>query len=580
MLLSLSDIIVIILYMLITLVIGLSFARGSGKSMEQYILGGRNLPWWVAGLSMVATTFAADTPLAVTELVSKQGISGNWMWWNMLTGGMLTVFFFATLWRKAEVLTEPELITLRYGGKPARLLRTFKSVYLGLFMNVVIMAWVNIAFMSLLEVFFGFSFQQQLLWTGAVMLFTAFYTALAGLKGVAYTDIFQFVIAMAGCIILAWLVLDAPQIGNMEGLVSQLPKASLDFFPEISSVSSAGTQLTLGIGSFLVFTAMQWWASWYPGAEPGGGGYIAQRMMSTKSQKDSLYSVLLFQLAHYCLRPWPWIIVALACIILYPDLPPDKARLGYVMAIRDYMPDGLRGLMLAAFLGAYMSTISTQLNWGAGYIVNDFLPGIRANWKGNSVLNTRITVILLMIASLFVTTFVQSVTSAWAFLLECGAGLGLVLILRWYWWRINVWSEITATFAPFVFMALNSFLGIEDFPLRYTITLTGTTLTWLIITFVTKPESQSTLASFYERVKPQGAWQPIALHDMHSKQQVPLYLRCIAWLTSVVFAYSFLFLSGKWILGLYDEVWPWMICAGVSLMILSRVIPAVTKNNS
>jgi solute:Na+ symporter, SSS family len=574
--LSFSDIIVIVLYMLITLWIGLSFAKNSGKSMENYILGGRNLPWWVAGISMVATTFAADTPLAVTELVSTQGISGNWMWWNMLTGGMLTVFFFATLWRKANVLTEPELITLRYGGAPARFLRTFKSVYLGLFMNVVIMAWVNIAFMALLEVFFGFTFNEQLLWTGCVMLFTALYTALAGLKGVAYTDIFQFVVAMAGCILLAWLVLDAPTIKGMEGLVAQLPEASLNFFPEINTAATAGTQLSLGIGSFLVFTAMQWWASWYPGAEPGGGGYVAQRMMSTKTQKDSLYSVLLFQLTHYCLRPWPWIIVALACIVLYPELPADKARLGYVMAIRDYMPDGLRGLMLAAFLGAYMSTISTQLNWGAGYIVNDFLPGINAKWKMNSVLNTRVTVILLMIASIFITTFIQSVTSAWAFLLECGAGLGLVLILRWYWWRINIWSEIAATFAPFLFMSINAYLGIDDFPIRYSITLAGTTLTWLLVTMITKPESTEVLKAFYDRVQPQGAWKPFANHKDMRIHEPSLFLRCIAWISAVGLAYSFLFLSGKWILGIYQDVLPWLISVLVFGFILIRTIPKIT----
>lgn len=574
--LSFLDIIVIALYMLITLWIGLSFAKNSGKSMENYILGGRNLPWWVAGLSMVATTFAADTPLAVTELVSTQGISGNWMWWNMLTGGMLTVFFFATLWRKANVLTEPELITLRYGGRPARFLRTFKSVYLGLFMNVIIMAWVNIAFMSLLEVFFGFSFIEQLLWTGFVMLFTAIYTALAGLKGVAYTDIFQFVIAMTGCILLAWLVLDAPAIKSMEGLVAQLPEASLNFFPEINTAASAGTQLSLGIGAFLVFTAMQWWASWYPGAEPGGGGYVAQRMMSTKTQKDSLYSVLLFQLSHYCLRPWPWIIVALACIVLYPDLPADKARLGYVMAIRDFMPNGLRGLMLAAFLGAYMSTISTQLNWGAGYIVNDFLPSIKYKWKFNSVSITRVVVILLMLASIFTTTFIQSVTSAWAFLLECGAGLGLVLILRWYWWRLNVWSEIAATFAPFIFMGINALLGIEDFPLRYSITLAGTTLTWLAVTHFTKPEKPEVLQAFYDRVKPQGAWKPFKKLDHINSSEPPFFLRFVAWLSAVGLAYAFLFLSGKWILGLYQDVLPWLIAVIVFGFVLIRTIPKIT----
>lgn len=582
MMLELSDWIIIALYLIITLVIGLAFTKSSGKNLESYILGSRNLPWWVAGFSMVATTFAADTPLAVTELVAKNGISGNWLWWNMLTGGMLTVFFFATLWRRSGVLTEPELITLRYGGKPASFLRVFRSIYLGLFMNIMIMGWVNIAFMTLLEVFFGFSPEQQFFWTACVMIFTAFYTSLSGLLGVAYTDLVQFLIAMIGCIVLAVLVISSPEIGGMSGLTGKLPPETFDFFPNIGSVAEAGGMLTLSLGSFLVFAAFQWWASWYPGAEPGGGGYIAQRMMSTPDEKSAVYSILMFQVANYCLRPWPWILVGLATLVLYPDLPPADAKLGYVMAMRDFLPAGLRGLMLAAFLGAYMSTISTQLNWGAGYIVNDAFRKMnltRSDEPRKEIWWSRLTVAILMALSLGVTTYIHSITQVWEFILQCGAGLGLVLILRWYWWRINVWSEVSATIAPFLIWPVLDIAGIADFPTRYIITVCVTTFCWVIITLMTKPESSVVLSAFYRKIRPGGFWKPVQQEFNLPPSIENTRAQLICWLSAVIFTYSVLFLSGNLILGFYDRIWPWLISACISLALLIWKIPGAISGN-
>lgn len=583
--LSIEDWLIVLLYFVVTLIIGLSFTRTSGKNLEAYILGGRNLPWWVAGFSMVATTFAADTPLAVTELVVQQGISGNWMWWNMLAGGMMTVFFFASFWRRAGVLTEPELITLRYSGAPAKFLRVFRSLYLGLFMNVLIIGWVNLAFMTILNVFFGFSFSEQIFWTAVVMVITALYTSLSGLLGVAYTDIMQFVVAMTGCVVLAFFVLNSPEIGGLAALPSKLPPGTLDFFPTIGDLPSAGGVLTLSLGSFFSFAAIQWWASWYPGAEPGGGGYIAQRMMSTKDEKGSLLSVLLFQVAHYCLRPWPWILVALATVVLYPDLPADQSRLGFVMAMRDFLPNGFRGLMLAAFLGAYMSTLSTQLNWGAGYIVNDALRTqiARGNEQENNsrfVWASRITVFLVMALSLIITLFINSITEVWAFLLQCGAGLGLVLILRWFWWRINVWSEISATIAPFIAWPLGAWLGITESFVQYQFTVGFTTAAWLICTFATQPEPLEHLAKFHARVKPEGVWKPVVQFQFGTGRNYFPWSKLIAWISAVIFTFSILFLSGYALLGFYDKLMPWTAVALISLLVLVYIFPKVFSKDA
>lgn len=548
------DWIIIILFFLLSAGIALFYRKSAGKDLNSFFLGGRNLPWYIAGISMVATTFAADTPLAVTELVYIQGIAGNWLWWSFLAGGMFTTFFFARLWRKAEVLTEVELIELRYSGKAAAWLRGFKAVYLGLFMNVLIIGWVNLAMIAILKVFFEVPEDTIFFVTALAMLVAAFYSALSGLKGVAITDAVQFIIAMGGTIALAVIVIKSEEIGGISGLKAQLPAESLNFLPDIGAENAGVSTLTLGIGSFLAYIGVQWWASWYPGAEPGGGGYIAQRMMSTKTERDALYATLFFQVAHYCIRPWPWILVGLACVVLYPDLTGGDIKESYVIAMKTYLPDGLRGLLLVAFFAAYLSTISTQLNWGASYLVNDgykrFLkPG--ASDK-NLVLTSRLTTLLIMLLALVATSFMESISGVWVFIIECGAGLGLVLILRWFWWRINAWTEITATLAPFVGFAIFSFVFNFDFPDRFFYTVLFTTICWLIVTLTTSPSEENQLKKFWSRVQP-GGWWPDRLKNSNMAKTAEYRYLFIAWILSVVMTYALLFTIGKLILGFYVE---------------------------
>lgn len=582
--LSSLDWIIVALYLLFSLIIGLYYKNQAGKSLNDFFLGGRKFPWWIAGLSMVATTFAADTPLAVTELVGQSGISGNWLWWNFLFGGMLTTFFFARLWRRAEIMTEVELIEFRYSGRAAAFLRGFKSIYLGLFMNAIIIGWVNVALIAILQVFFGISGSDALMWVAAAMLLTALYSAMSGLIGVAITDVVQFVIAMTGCIILAILVLGSEKIGGIAGLKAQLPSWSLEFFPRIGEVSGgAGTaqMLTISIGTFLAYISVQWWASWYPGAEPGGGGYIAQRMMSAKNEKHAIYATLLFQIAHYCLRPWPWIIVGLCSIVLYPDLAFSDKKLGYVMAMKEFLPSGLKGMLLVAFLAAYMSTISTQLNWGTSYLVNDFYRRFLRKKKSvesdemaetHYIRISRMLTFFTMLVALFFTTQITTISGVWSFIIECGAGLGLVLILRWYWWRINAWSEIAATLAPFLAYTLSKFVLHLPFPESFFLTVGFTTVTWLLVTFLTKPESPETLKAFYAKVQPDGWWGPV--RAQMQMQVVPGRMINLAacWLSAVGMTYFILFGTGKLIFQEWQDAALYLAGAGLfSLVLVNRI---------
>ena len=355
------DIAIIAAYFLAVFAVALYFTKRVGKSTEEFFLSGRKLPWWVAGTAMVATTFAADTPLAVTELVATKGIAGNWLWWNMVAGNVLAVFFFARLWRRSGIMTDIEFIEMRYSGPEAAFLRGFKAVYLGVFLNAIIMGWVNVALAEILKNIFGIGAEQVVFYILGSMLVVGIYSSISGLWGVAYTDMFQFVLAMGGCIILALVVLDLPQIGGVAGLMDKLPADVFQFIPnvEMNGGMIAGGVLTLSFSAFAAHIAVQWWSSWYPGSEPGGGGYVAQRMMSARDERHSLLATLWFTIAHYALRPWPWIIVALCSMVLYPGLAPEAKKTGYVLAMRDHLPAGLLGLLVAAFLAAYMSTIST-----------------------------------------------------------------------------------------------------------------------------------------------------------------------------------------------------------------------------
>ncbi len=601
------DWIIIIGFLLLIVSVGLSFAQKGSKDLSSFFLGGRNLPWYIAGISMVATTFAADTPLAVTEIVRKDGISGNWLWWNALIGGMLTTFFFAKLWRKSGVLTEVELIELRYSGAPARFLRGFKAVYLGLFMNVIIIGWVNLAMISLMKGFFGFDYNTSLAVTAVLMLLVAIYSSVSGLLGIAITDVIQFFVAITGCIILAVIVVNNEKIGGIDGLkeaMHDISPTSLNFFPTIGGEEGQlGMALSLSFASFFAFIGVQWWASWYPGAEPGGGGYVAQRMMSAKSEKDAVYATLFFQIAHYCIRPWPWILVGLCTFVLYPELSESEYRDGFVYAMDDFLPAGLKGMLLVAFIAAYMSTISTQLNWGASYLVNDIYKRfVSPNANNKKLISiSRITTLVLMVISIFVTTQLETIESAWKFIFSCGAGLGLVLILRWYWWRINAWSEISATIAPFAGMTISYFVGWE-FPNAFLFTVCLTTVVWLIVTFITPPTSEQTLQHFFNKVRPDGAWnnrtvtkipkedialgenQEEVLDEIHStkedtdfstigtKPKNNLLNLFICWISSIVMTYGILFLTGKIIFKEWADAGILTVVVLLSFLILNTFI--------
>lgn len=572
---------IILAFLVLSLGIGIYYRKQASGGLADFFLGGRNLPWYVAGLSMVATTFAADTPLWVTEVIAQNGISGNWLWWNMLAGGMLTTFFFARLWRKANIITELEFIELRYGGWQAKVLRGFRSVYLGVFMNVIIMAWVNYALLTILKIFFDLNseapwYQNELyLYIFLAMVFVAIYSSLSGLLGVAMTDTIQFFIAMISCVILAVFVLDSPEIGGISGLKEKLPAWRFEFFPHIGSASDGVEVFGIGIASFLTFSLVQWWASWYPGAEPGGGGYIAQRMMSAKSEKDAVWASLFFQIAHYCIRPWPWIIVALCALVLYPDLEAKDSGQGFVLIMRDYLPAGLKGLLFVAFISAYMSTISTQLNWGAGILTNDLYKRFMKKEESferpeqaekHYVFVGRVFTLLLMILAFYVTTRIETIDSAAKFLIQCGAGLGLVLILRWYWWRINAWSEISASLAPILaYLAANYWLELS-FPYNFLLTVLFSMLCWIPITFLTKPESKEKLMSFYARVQPEG-WWPSNISGKRLRWRLNAKL-FFSWITALLGTYSSLFAIGYLIFLQYTRFAIWAAIAIASFIAL------------
>lgn len=566
------DWLILSLYLLLIVLVGLYLRRRETATVSSFFLGGRKLPWYIAGTSMVATTFAADTPLAVTELVAQHGVAGNWLWWNMLLGGMFTVFFYARLWRRAGIMTDCEFVSIRYSGPAARFLRSFRALYIGILMNVIVLAWVNLAMLKIMQVMLPGLAEQSLLILGnpipmthvvlaGLLLFVGFYTSLSGLLGVSFTDTIQFVVAMAGCVALAFFAVNAPEVGGLSGLTAQLPDYVMDFLPVASSgdpneaTTSVGT-LQMGVLALVTYLGVQWWASWYPGAEPGGGGYVAQRMMATKDERHSLWATLWFQVAHYAVRPWPWILVALATLILYPGAPDPGAT--YVMAIRDLMPSGWLGILIAAFLAAYMSTMASQTVWGTSYIINDL---VMPNTKGypsqkSLVRYARITTYVLLGLSLVVCNFFDRISDAWKFILACSGGMGLVLMLRWFWWRINAWSEITAMLAPFIFYPVATYALQYEYEAALLFTVGGSTLSWLIVTFATRPTSTSTLQTFYRRVHPsRNGWRRIAasLPDVQPDGGLPFMW--IAWLLGCIAIMGLLFGIGKllfaeWILAL------------------------------
>jgi Na+/proline symporter len=566
-------------YLGITLFLGLYFRRRSGRSVDDYFVSGRNVSWWLAGTSMVATTFAADTPLVVTGLVYTQGIAGNWLWWAFLLSGMMTVFLFARLWRRSGLLTDVQFAEMRYAGKPAAFLRGFRAVYLGLLMNCLILGWVTKAMTSIVATTLGVSDRNALaICVFFLIPFTGLYVALGGLWGVLWTDLFQFVLKMTIVIGVAWYAVQAT--GGMSALLSKLgemrtaagPAAGdvTAFFPDFSRPLGQEALWTLPVLTFLVNIGVQWWAFWYPGAEPGGGGYIAQRIFSARDERHGLLSVLWFNIAHYAVRPWPWILTAMAAIVLYPHL--EHPETGYMLVVTHHVPVALRGIVVAGFMAAFMSTIATQLNWGASYLVADFYRRFikRDGDEKHYVLASRLATVVLVIASAYVSAQLVSIRSGWEFVLEVGAGTGGVYLLRWYWWRINAWSEISAmatALAASVGLRWGaSFSGNSPVVFAKTALTTTivTTLVWVIVTLTTKPEPEAVLLKFYRSVRPHvSGWRPMARLAPEVPPTRDLGRNLLSWVLGCAMVYTALFGLGRVLLG---PAWEGFVLLAVSVI--------------
>jgi solute:Na+ symporter, SSS family len=549
--LTIVDWLVIAAYFALNIGIGFYYKARASASVSEFFLSGRNVPWWLAGTSMVATTFAADTPLVVTGFVANNGIAGNWIWWSFLMSGMLTVFFYARLWRRAGVMTDIEFAEIRYSGKPAAFLRGFRSLYLGVIVNCIILGWVNLAMVKILGLIFGVTKTEALFIVLGLIVLTSLISTLSGLWGVLVTDVVQFVIKMGMVIVLAVFAVNA--VGGMgalkEKLVSSGRGEALNMVPDLNSV-------WMPMITFLVYISLNWWATWYPGAEPGGGGYVAQRMFSAKDERHSMLATLWFNIAHYAIRPWPWILVALVSIVLYPDLA-DKET-GYIVVLMDHLPASLRGLMIAAFAAAYMSTIATQLNWGASYLINDFWRRFvkRDGTEQYYVRASQVATVVLTLVSAEITRHMDSIGDAWKVLIVTGAGTGGVLLLRWYWWRINAWSEVAAMIcAAVVSVTLQLGFGYDtDQPKQFALvmltTVAITTVVWLAVTYLTKPEPQQTLVSFYRRTHPsRTGWGPIAALAPDVKASSGGLSNLLDWVAGCTLVYGALFGVGKLLLG-------------------------------
>jgi len=558
-----ADWIVIASYFLFNLAIGFYYKGRAGKNTSEFFLSGRNAPWWLAGTSMVATTFAADTPLAVTGMVARNGIAGNWLWWNSVASGMLTVFLFARLWRRSGVMTDVEFAEIRYAGRPAAFLRGFRAVYLGIPINCIILGWVNLAMVKILSLILGVNKDVALGIVVGIIALTSVISTLSGLWGVLVTDLFQFVVKMTMVIVLAVAAVRA--VGGIDGMKHQLAAidqakglatgtagSALSFVPDLNSA-------WMPMITFLVYISLNWWATWYPGAEPGGGGYIAQRMFCAKDEKNSLLATLWFNIAHYAVRPWPWVLVGLAAVVLYQHDPgfQQDPETGYIRVMIDHLPAWLRGTMVAAFAAAFMSTVGTQLNWGASYLINDFYRRFvrTAAPDRHYVVASRWATIGLTIISAVITRYMDSIAGAWQLLIVTGAGTGTVLILRWYWWRINAWSEVSAMAAAFVVsVVLQTRFGMSSSdPLGFAhimlITVAITTAVWLTVTFLTPPEPQKQLLAFYRRVRPAAAlWKPIARLAPDVPPARDLHYNILDWIAGCALIYGALFGAGKVIL--------------------------------
>ncbi|MEP5338744.1 MAG: sodium:solute symporter family protein [Algibacter sp.] len=592
--LSTLDYTLIILFFTITLSIGIYVSKKSGKNASEFFLSGRTMPWWLLGVSMVATTFSTDTPNLVTDIVRTNGVSGNWVWWAFLLTGLLTVFVYAKLWRKSNVNTDIEFYEFRYGGKPARFLRKFRALYLGVILNVITMSAVTLAAIKIGGIMLGLEPWQTVISAG---LITVIFSALGGFKGVVYTDFILFFVAMVGAIGAAYYLVNIPEVGGIDALMANENVAKkLSILPDFSDKKAVITLLIIPL-------AVQWWSSWYPGSEPGGGGYIAQRMLAAKDENHAIGATFFYNILNYALRPWPWIIVALASLVVFPDLAsiqeafPNIAddKLGHDLAysaMLTKLPSGLLGLVLASLIAAYMSTISTQLNWGSSYIVYDFYKQqVNPNASEKRLVAVgRISTVVLMVFSAILALLLQNALQLFEVLLVFGAGTGLIFILRWFWWRINAWSEITGMFASIIISILlkltpvgpyffDSKTGIFEDYWEYPMVVLVTMCIWLIATYVTQPESNDVLQSFYKKIQPGGpGWskvvaqadsENITIKRPDESWSVPSGI--LAMLLGCVLIYSCMFATGYWIYGDYNYAIALTIVAVISALLLTKV---------
>ena len=575
------DWLIISAFFILSLAIGIIVSKKSGKDVTEFFLSGRKMPWWLLGISMVATTFSADTPNLVTDIVRTNGVAGNWIWWAFLLTGMLTVFVYAKLWRRSEVLTDLEFYELRYSGKGAAFLRGFRAFYLGAIFNVLIMASVCLAGIKIGGALLGLSPVETLLITCTI---TVVYSSIGGLRGIIITDFFQFILAMVATFWAAYEIVNLPQVAGLTNLLNHpdvIPK--LNLIPDI-----ADTDLFIAV--FIIPLAVQWWAVWYPGAEPGGGGYVAQRMLSAKDEKNAIWATLLFNFMHYAIRPWPWILIALASIVVFPDL--DSLRVAFpntivgndlaYPAMISFLPPGLLGLLVASLIAAFMSTISTHLNWGSSYLVHDFYRRFFVKGKSEThyVSMGRVFTVLLMVFSAFFALFLNNSLQAFGIILQIGAGTGLIFILRWFWYRVNVYSELTAMIVSFMVAIMFEFIIPNNFSVeeKLIIGVTITTVSWLIVTLITPPSSMETLQNFYKKIQPGGpGWKKVIeeseakginITGKKEKWDVPSGILCM--LFGSISVYSILFGIGYLLYSKTTTGIIFMLISVLSVMVLMK----------
>lgn len=592
------DYIFIFIFFSITLGIGIWVSKKSKQSTSEYFLSGRNMPWWLLGVSMVATTFSTDTPNLVTDIVRTNGVSGNWVWWAFLLTGMLTVFVYARLWRKSNATTDLEFYEMRYGGKPAKFLRGFRSLYLGIFFNVLAMAGVTLAAIKIGGVMLGLSPLETI---GIASVVTVIFSAIGGFKGVVYTDFLLFFVAIVGAIGAAVVAVNHPKVNGIENLLTH-PNVidKLSILPDFSNKE-------LLISIFIIPLAVQWWSAWYPGAEPGGGGYIAQRMLASKDENNAIGATFFFNILHYALRPWPWIIVALASLVVFPDLtsiqeafPNVSAdKLGHDLAypaMLTFLPKGLAGVVLASLIAAYMSTISTHLNWGASYIVNDFYKqNINPNASEKKLVNVgKMATVVLMFFSAVLALLFTNALEIFEFILMFGAGTGLIFLLRWFWWRINAWSEISAMFASGVFSLLFHFNsdylfgenGLFESYLQFPLVVLCTTIVWLLVTLLTKPERDEVLIQFYKKIQPKKRGWLYVINKANENNiqieaennNVNLSNNLLAVFVGCILVFSCLFATGNWIYGNYTLAFGLTILSVIFVYILLKIWRKIKMN--